>query len=205
MAIGTQPASQRWVIIRIDRAGKELSRHVIEPPATVIGRDDGDIKFPDDGFLSNPHARFHFVGEKLHVKDLGSTNGVFIRVREPRALLVGDVFIVGRQILRLDPPAESDGQRAPTLAVVASSGEAGRRHALTGPENVIGRVSGDIVFANDEYVSGRHAVIRLTTGAPVLEDLGSQNGTYIRAKGPVELQLGDYLNLGQQLFLIAME
>ncbi len=207
MAIGTQPANQRWVIIRIDRAGKELSHHVIEPPVTLVGRDDGDIKFPDDGFLSNPHARFHFEGGKLHIKDLGSTNGVFIRVREPRALTIGDVFIVGRQILRLDPPGNAgpDGQRAPTLAVVASSGEAGRRHVLTGPEKVIGRASGDIVFANDEYVSGRHAVIRMTGGTPVLEDLGSQNGTYIKVKGPVELQLGDYLNLGQQLFLVARE
>ncbi len=208
-------ASQSWMITRV--AGgepEELSRHVI-PPAVVIGRGSGDIQL-DDVFLSSPHARFYCEDGKLRVEDLGSTNGVFIRLRGPRPLVIGDVFTVGRQLLRLDPPdsPDSDAQTAPILGVVASSGEVGRSLFLTAAETVIGRAStSDIVFASDECVSARHAVIKMASGTParflrgatpVLQDLDSQNGTFVKAQGSVELQPGDVVNLGQQQFRVSV-
>ncbi len=197
----------RAVITLVDSSGRELSHHAIEPPATVIGRDEGDIQFPEDSKLSNPHARFHFKDGKLHVEDLGSTEGVFIRVRGPRPLLADDIFVVGRQILRLDSPVsgDRDGQM-PILAVVASRGEVARRYPLTAAETVIGRApTGNVVFASDEYVSGRHAVIRMTSGTPMLDDLDSRNGTHVKARGSVELQPGDQVILGEKRFQVSIE
>lgn len=65
---------------------------------------------------------------------------------------------------------------------------------------VIGRVEGDIVIPDDEFVSGRHAAVRLEGGRYVLHDLGSTNGTYTRVHGEIELRPGDHVLIGSQIF-----
>src|SRR5690606_15379742 len=62
----------------------------------VIGRSAGGI-FADDGYLSPDHARFTSEGGTLFVEDLGSVNGVYVRLvpNEPVVLPDGGVFRIG--------------------------------------------------------------------------------------------------------------
>ena len=77
---------------------------------TVIGRDEGDICFPDDGLLSGVHASIvrHDAehGPTHVVRDEGSRNGVFLRVRDLWPLQEGDIFTAGRQVFRFEGEKE---------------------------------------------------------------------------------------------------
>ncbi len=94
--------------------GSEAGSHPVTSTAYIVGRDIGSI-FAGDSYLSPRHATFSLRAGKLFVKDEGSLNGVYRRLRrdEPTPLRNGDVFRIGQEILRyesLQPlPATSDG------------------------------------------------------------------------------------------------
>jgi pSer/pThr/pTyr-binding forkhead associated (FHA) protein len=72
-------------------------------PELVLGREEGDVTFPDDEFMSRRHAAVKKVGSKARLEDLGSSNGTFVRVRADRELRPGDLMRVGDQLLRYEP------------------------------------------------------------------------------------------------------
>ena len=62
----------------------------------------------------------------------------------------------------------------------------------------IGRTDADVLLA-DPQVSRRHALVRLVDSRPVVEDLGSTNGTYVNEEPvtePRELAVGDLVRFG---------
>jgi len=87
----------------------------------------------------------------------------------------------------------------PRLRLIVDDGKPGEEFEL-GPETVLGRVTGDITFPDDDYMSGRHARIVRTGNRYVLADEGSRNGTFVRITGDVELKPGDMILVGKQLF-----
>ncbi len=93
----------------------------------------------------------------------------------------------------------------PTL--IAQTGPlAGSRYEL-GDEVVLGREDATINLA-DEETSRRHAAIRIVAGKPVIEDLGSTNGTFVddrRIDTATELRGGETIQLGQTVFHIEVE
>ncbi|HUS63120.1 MAG TPA: FHA domain-containing protein, partial [Kofleriaceae bacterium] len=68
----------------------------------VLGREEGDIVFRDDEFLSRRHAVLRWQGTGCVVEDLKSSNGTFIRLRGPTALEHGDVLRMGDQMFRIE-------------------------------------------------------------------------------------------------------
>ena len=65
-----------------------------------LGRERGDILFPEDGYVSGLHCRLSWDGQKLLLTDLGSSNGTFVRVGEAD-LRSGDVLLMGQQLFRV--------------------------------------------------------------------------------------------------------
>jgi hypothetical protein len=65
-----------------------------------LGRERGDILFPEDGYVSGLHCRLSWDGQKLFLTDLGSSNGTFLRVGETD-LRAGDVLLMGQQLFRI--------------------------------------------------------------------------------------------------------
>ena len=49
-------------------------------------------------------------------------------------------------------------------------------------------------------MSRRHAALEYKEGDYWLEDLGSQNGTFLRLRGPRPLESGDVVMMGDQYF-----
>jgi len=86
------------------------------------------------------------------------------------------------------------------LRLIVDDGKPGEEFELGG-ETVLGRVTGDITFPDDDYMSGRHARIIRKGNQYILTDEGSRNGTFIRIAGEVELKPGDMILVGKQLFL----
>ena len=76
--------------------------HRVEGDVVTIGRENNDINFPDDPFISGRHAELRIAGGVLSVTDLGSRNGTFVRVHDERVLKHGDYVFIGQQLLRVE-------------------------------------------------------------------------------------------------------
>jgi pSer/pThr/pTyr-binding forkhead associated (FHA) protein len=74
--------------------------------ALSIGREDNDVNFPDDPFISGHHASVQVTdgpdGMRFLLTDLGSKNGTFVRVHEEAQLFHGDYVFIGQQLLRVE-------------------------------------------------------------------------------------------------------
>lgn len=66
-----------------------------------IGRERGDVLFPDDGYVSGMHCQLAFDGARVTLTDLGSSNGTFVRISGEVVLPIGEVILVGKQLFRL--------------------------------------------------------------------------------------------------------
>jgi pSer/pThr/pTyr-binding forkhead associated (FHA) protein len=72
-----------------------------------LGRERGEILFPKDGFVSSSHAVISDRNGRAFLKDLGSSNGTFVRLRHDVELRDGDLFLLGRNLLRIHFTAPS--------------------------------------------------------------------------------------------------
>lgn len=182
-----------------------------------VGRTEGSLCFAEDPFLGPRHARFLVYGGIVRIRPLDLVNGVFIRLRDPHELQPGDVFYVGKELLRFealspeerDPPSlVEQGVRlfgsAPReswgrLRQITCAGTSRDMWYLSRPEVVLGREEGDITFPDDEFMSRRHAVLSRAGNRARLVDQNSSNGTYLRLRGDRELRPSDVLRMGDQL------
>jgi pSer/pThr/pTyr-binding forkhead associated (FHA) protein len=69
--------------------------------SVTLGRERGDINFPDDGYVSGLHARLSTRGGKVYLADLGSSNGTFLRVQAERKLGNDSFVLLGQQLFKL--------------------------------------------------------------------------------------------------------
>ena len=69
--------------------------------AIVLGRERGDILFPEDGYVSGTHAQITLRDGRVCLSDLGSSNGTFLRVRDLRAVPTGSLLLMGQQLFRV--------------------------------------------------------------------------------------------------------
>jgi hypothetical protein len=67
----------------------------------VLGRERGDILFPEDGYVSATHARISLRDGNVFLQDLGSSNGTFIRIRDSRFVTAGNLLLMGQQLFRV--------------------------------------------------------------------------------------------------------
>lgn len=66
-----------------------------------LGRERGDVLFPEDGYVSGLHCKISFESGKLSLTDLGSSNGTFIRLMDETELSNGDILLMGQQLFRI--------------------------------------------------------------------------------------------------------
>jgi pSer/pThr/pTyr-binding forkhead associated (FHA) protein len=185
----------------------------------IIGRQTGHDLFSKDDALSPQHATFTPGPQGVHVQDMNSLNGVFVQITAPTPLQHGDMIRMGHELLRfevfqqLQPPVAGDGTTQIAGSPMAGawgrlqriSGPDRQTHIflLRGPETVLGREKGDILFREDGYVSGRHARILVgAEGQYLLEDLKSSNGTFLQIRGQHTLAWNGLLLMGAQPFRV---
>lgn len=191
---------------------------------TIVGRTDADVAIPHDEAISSRHLRIYRT--LLHgrwqwrVKDLGSTNGTYRRIRSS-PLEHRQEILVGTRRFRFDqdpsraavgeseydPPNATRAWKlgailpagpAATLVELLPSGD-GRRFLLGQSEQWIGSAAkpGAVVIADDPYVSPMHArLVRDLQGGWSIHDGPSRNGTWLRIDEAVvdavaEFQIGE--------------
>ncbi|MCA9576821.1 MAG: FHA domain-containing protein, partial [Myxococcales bacterium] len=67
-----------------------------------LGRERGDVIFPDDGYVSGLHCRVHGEGGRMFLTDVGSSNGTFVRVRGSGPVPRGSLLLMGQQLFRVE-------------------------------------------------------------------------------------------------------
>lgn len=88
-------------LIRIREGGAANETFSLRSDETLIGRTEGDIRFPFDGYISSRHARIlHRDGAFFLVDE--SSNGTFLRILGEAQLRPGDIIRVGQQLLRFE-------------------------------------------------------------------------------------------------------
>jgi hypothetical protein len=103
VALFGSPPREPWgrLVQLVPSGGYRDVRH-LAGDEIVLGREEGDIVFRDDAFLSRRHAAVTWDGKRAQLTDLGSSNGTFVRVAGPTALKHGDHVRMGDQLLRIE-------------------------------------------------------------------------------------------------------
>jgi pSer/pThr/pTyr-binding forkhead associated (FHA) protein len=83
--------------------GREVTGNAFPIPESGVhlGRERGDVLFPEDGYVSGLHCRLSWEGGRLLLTDLGSSNGSFMRLHEETEVKTGDVLLMGQQLFRV--------------------------------------------------------------------------------------------------------
>ena len=86
------------------------------------------------------------------------------------------------------------------LVLIRPDGSEGESFELSAPQTEIGRSSGAL-FANDMFLSPKHAIFRFEGDDVVVEDQKSLNGVYLRIQPEtlIPLKDGDIFRIGQEI------
>ncbi|MCA9588317.1 MAG: FHA domain-containing protein, partial [Myxococcales bacterium] len=117
------PSKARGRVVVIAKSGADGPSYPLTDTLD-IGRQEGHLIVAEDPYLSPRHVRLVFQGDKLVLRDLNSTNGVYLRLspadrgerrgtalpkvgglRDAESGVVledGDFVLVGQQVLRLE-------------------------------------------------------------------------------------------------------
>ncbi len=185
----------------------------------VIGS-QGAIQLPGERFCHPQEARLEVRQERLWLEDLDGGNGVFLRIRTPVELELGDEFVVGDQLLRIEKnPVPDDGpDPAPTyfysspkwpssfrVLQIFEGGANGCCVVARGNTLQVGSAIGDLVFPDDPLVGEQHCLIEEQAGTVVITDLGSRTGVFVRVRGEQELTHGDELLIGRTRLVVDLD
>ncbi len=101
-AWGSPDLGARFRLVQLFEGGMRGAAFLLQNGENHLGREQGEITFPTDGFVSGRHAILHVSGDRLTVKDVGSSNGTFLKLGPPAFVDSGDQFLIGRQLLRVE-------------------------------------------------------------------------------------------------------
>jgi pSer/pThr/pTyr-binding forkhead associated (FHA) protein len=102
MYFGT-PVKAPWGRLRqLTSGGTTRDIYHLTRTEVVMGREQGDIVFGDDEFLSRRHAQIESSNNRVTLTDLASSNGTFVRLRGQHVLAAGELIRIGDELLRFE-------------------------------------------------------------------------------------------------------
>ncbi|MCE9673762.1 FHA domain-containing protein [Myxococcus stipitatus] len=99
---GSPDPGYRLRLVQLLEGGLRGAAYPLREGDNLLGREQGDLTFPTDGFVSGRHALLQVRQDRLTVRDVGSSNGTFIRLAGPTFVDNGDHYLIGRQLLRVE-------------------------------------------------------------------------------------------------------
>lgn len=202
-------------LVMLGADGQPIGERILAAGESLeVGRSVG-APWEDDAYLDPTHAKLTPVEDGVMVDDFDSLNGIFVKVTDRMDVQHGDQFRVGQELIRYEdlpePTPTTDGTErmgSPNpgywgrVFVLVDPERASAAYPIEGEGLTIGRETGDITFPQDGYVSGRHCRIVGDDDGIYVEDVGSSNGTYMRARNGQTIPYGSLVLVGQKLFQI---
>ncbi len=197
LAMGASRTLGRLKIVRDGAPAKHYD--LTERPAVIGRSSSADIQIPEM-YISRKHALISLENGEFYIEDMGSHVGTYKnddRITKTR-MNDGDRFSIGgvkiyfslissTQAVETDFPVMDE----PTVAFAAGSvmtlalreGDDITATYQIGKEPlVIGRQVDCDIRLESPMISRRHAQIRVENGVAIVEDLGSNNGTFVRGE-----------------------
>lgn len=196
--------------------GKEPKEYDLNSAPVIIGRSTNANIHLDETYVSRKHARIIFENGKYYIEDLHSHIGTIhagvkitrYEMRDKDEFIIGSVKLVFLQ--GAEKPAEKeqvfmDGEVTMELNVreilrLLVEGEGGvvAQYDLTPSPMVIGRIAEADIRLDNQIVSRKHARIFVKEGKAVIEDLKSNNGTYVNGQKieKTEVAPGEEIGIG---------
>ena len=211
----------KFKLEHIRKDGTVGNIHELKEGKLTVGRIDGDLKFQADPQMGDVHAHFSVDRGQLYVEDLSGGKGVFVRLIATYTLQNGDVVMMGRQVFQFREKSEAVAAAAATgtaitevasilnepvaqfMAVTPTGVDESVRFPLHEQEITWGRNKGTYVFPDDGFMSRAHAKVYQRGDTFFLEDIGSRNGTFIKARGKAPVPVGAMVLVGGQLLRVA--
>lgn len=100
---GSPPREPWGRLVQLLPSGGVRDIRYLDGDEITVGREEGDLVFRDDAFLSRIHAVLRREGDRVMLDDLDSSNGSFLRLRGPEPLSPGTHLRMGDQLFRFEP------------------------------------------------------------------------------------------------------
>ncbi|AWV90745.1 FHA domain-containing protein [Bradymonas sediminis] len=100
--MGSPAPGGNFKVLQIGIGNVVQNIYCLPEAGAVLGREKGDIIFPNDKFMSSRHAQI-YTGEdgQTYLVDLNSSNGTWSKIWERTALRRGDYIFMGQQLFRV--------------------------------------------------------------------------------------------------------
>lgn len=157
----------------------------------VIGRTSGRVVVGGDALLLDQHAAFRIDGDECYVTNQPYGGECYVRFNAERTVSPGTVLVAGRQRLRVDVV-----NNKVQLSRLDAAGNIARAIQVTREERTIGR---DDLDPRDYALSRSHISVSDAGGVARVRD-ASRNGTFLELRGPLRLNEGDEVWMGEQRF-----
>ena len=171
----------------------------------TIGRSEDNDIVVDDPTVSRHHAKVTYTDGKYQIEDLGSTSGTRVagkevtmaKIASGETVKLGNTevgFNLGGNVVKsspvksqnnmdIDNPLKTRVINKPAtsmawLAVTAGPGT-GNTYQLKEGTNIMGRESQIGLPINDQYMSRKHAMLKVEGGSVNVFDFGSTGGTKV--------------------------
>lgn len=218
-AMPASRATQALYTLHVLRSlGGGPGRYAVARRDTVIGS-GGEIALPGEVFCHPREAMLKYREGRLFVERLEGINGVFLRIQKPVVLGLGDEFLVGDQLLRVEENPQSDDAPDPDptyfyssprwpsafrVVQILAGGCAGACLVARGSTLQVGSALGDLILS-DPLVDAQHCLVEEQAGSILITDLESRNGVFVRTQGRHELVNGDEIVIGRTHLVIDIE
>jgi hypothetical protein len=74
----------------------------IDEAEVILGREVGQVQFPDDACISRRHCRIVTDTSCVHLEDIGSVHGTYFKLTSGTVVPYGTILLIGRTLLRLE-------------------------------------------------------------------------------------------------------
>lgn len=103
VALFGSPPREPWgrLLQMLPSGGVRDVRHMWDDEIT-LGREEGDLVYSDDAFLSRRHCTIGWDGKRAVITDLGSSNGTFVRLAGTTVVKHGEHVRMGDQLFRIE-------------------------------------------------------------------------------------------------------
>ncbi len=191
----------------------------------VLGRGEGSTHLLKDSSVSLNHAKIIMRKGKVYIRDLESTNGVFVNgekisIEKGRVISPGDEIKIGmyrfsleeyNQDKDIDNTMFMPGIIEAARFTLLRKGDSGKEmeFSVTNRPITIGRGEGNTIVLGDPGVSLNHAKILMRQNNVYVRDLESTNGVFVNGlkistkRGQI-VYPGDEIKIGTCLFVLEL-
>ncbi|MFC1889705.1 FHA domain-containing protein [Thermodesulfobacteriota bacterium] len=207
--------------------GKDGEQYFMKGDKFSVAQKVGDIIFPHDPLVSQPHLLIYKSEGRIFTRDQNSKDGSFLMITKRIPLKDGDILFIGGQHFVFELP---DLGKTPPEGIPVENEKTdteykeenlareyakiiefkdqvvrGNQYPIYKRRVTIGRKDCDLSFPWIKYISRKHCSIEHSERNFFIGDLKSTNGTFIRMGHDIELNDKDVIRVGNQKIRIELK